>query len=309
MNNQKSRFRPEGVYVAMMTPFRDNGSINEEVARQMVRFLVEKGVDGIFPLGSVGEFIHLNFEEKVSLMEIVQEEAKGSVAVTPGATGVNAAESITLAKKAEAIGCQAVVLSPPFYYPINQENMERHFEMVADSVDIPIILYNIPLFSAPISYDVVKRLSRRNNIVGMKDSSGSMVDLAHFMDKVRLIGEDMAIMTGREEMFFPALMMGASGCLSATCGILPEVMVAIYRVWKKRDYERAKELQFSFLNLVRAMFSAPFPIGFKTALELRGFKMGPPKQPLSEAEQFRYSGIKNRIEKTLRPILKEFSNQ
>lgn len=296
-------FRPEGVYVAMMTPFREDGTINEEVTRQIVSFLAEKKVDGIFPLSSVGEFVHLSFEEKIYLMKIVHDEARGKVAVTPGATSLNPKESIALAQKAQEIGCQAVVISAPYFYPINQDNMERHFEMVADAVDIPIILYNIPLFSTPLSYDVVKRLARRNNIVGMKDSSGSMVDLLHFMDKIRLIGEDLAIMVGREEMFYPGLMVGASGCLSATCGILPEIMVGIYRTWKEKDYERAKELQFSILLLVRAMFSLPFPIGFKTALEVRGFKMGPPKQPLSEAEKFRYSGTKNRIEKIMKPIL------
>jgi len=125
----------------------------------MVSFLIEKGVDGIFPLSSVGEFLHLDFEEKVSLMEVVQEEARGRVAVTPGATAMSPRGSIALARKAQEIGCDAVVISPPYFYPISQENLEQHFEMVADAVDIPIILYNIPLFSTPISYDVVKRLA------------------------------------------------------------------------------------------------------------------------------------------------------
>jgi len=307
MNNKECSFRPEGVYVAMMTPFREDGSVNGEEVRRMVSFLVGKGVDGIFPLSSVGEYIHLSFEEKALLMETVHEEAKGKVAVTPGATGTNPRQSIALARKAEEIGCEAVVISPPYYYPISQENLEHHIEMVADAVDIPIILYNIPLFSTPISYDVVKRLARRENIVGMKDSSGSMVDFLHYMDKIRLIGEDLAILVGREEIFFPALMVGASGCLSATCGIVPEIMVRIYIAWKENDYERARHLQFSILLLVRAMFSVPFPIGFKTALQIRGFDMGPPVQSLSEAEQFRYAGVKSRIEKIMRPILEGLS--
>jgi len=302
-------FRPAGVYVAMMTPFHDDGSVNRDEVRRMVSFLIEKGVDGIFPLSSVGEFLHLDFEEKVSLMEVVQEEARGRVAVTPGATAMSPRGSIALARKAQEIGCDAVVISPPYFYPISQENLEQHFEMVADAVDIPIILYNIPLFSTPISYDVVKRLARRENVVAMKDSSGSMVDLLHYLDKIRLIGEDLAILVGREEMFFPALMVGAEGCLSATCGILPEIMVGVFQAWRESDYQRAKELQLSILLLVRAMFSLPFPLGFKTALEIRGFRMGPPVQPLSEAEQFRYSGVRSRIEKIMRPILEGLSGQ
>jgi len=296
-------FKPEGIYVAMMTPFED-GRINEAVVRQMVDFVIKKGVHGIFPISSVGEFIHLDFEEKVYLMQIVHDQARGRVPVTPGVASTRPEDSIRLAKKAQEIGCEAVVIAPPYYYPISQDNMERHFEMVSDATDLPIILYNIPLFAPPISYDVVKRLSRRKNIVAMKDSSGSMVDLLHYMDKIRLIGEDLSFLVGREEILFPALMVGAKGCMTATAGILPEIMVGIYNAWRERDYDKARELQFSILLLIRAMFSVPFPLGFKTALEVRGFKMGPPQQPLSEAEYFRFAGAKSRIEKIMEPILK-----
>jgi len=295
-------FKPEGIYVAMMTPFED-GRINEAVVRQMVDFVIERGVHGIFPISSVGEFIHLDFEEKVFLMQIVHDQARGRVAVTPGVASTRPEDSIRLAKKAQEIGCEAVVIAPPYYYPISQDNMERHFEMVSDAIDLPLILYNIPLFAPPISYDVVKRLSRRKNIVAMKDSSGSMVDLLHYMDKIRLIGEDLSFLIGREDILFPALMVGAKGCMTATAGILPEIMVGIYNAWREGDYEKARELQFSILLLIRAMFSIPFPLGFKTALEVRGFKMGPPQQPLSDAEYFRFAGTKSRIENIMKTIL------
>jgi dihydrodipicolinate synthase/N-acetylneuraminate lyase len=176
--------------------------------------------------------------------------------------------------------------------------------MICDAVDIPVILYNIPLFATPISYDVVKRLARKKNVVAMKDSSGSMVDLLHYMDKIRLIGEDLSILVGREDILFPALMMGAKGCMTATSGILPEAMIGIYDAWKEGNYDKARELQFSILLLIRAMFAAPFPTGFKAALEVRGFKMGPPQQPLSDAEHFKFAGTKSRIEKIMVPILK-----
>jgi 4-hydroxy-tetrahydrodipicolinate synthase len=299
-------FKPEGIYVAMMTPFED-GTINEKVVRQMVDFVIEKGVHGIFPISSVGEFIHLDFDEKVYLMQIVHDQARGRVPVTPGIASTRPRDCIRLAQKAQEIGCEAVVAAPPYYYPISQENMERHFEIISDAIDLPIILYNIPLFAPPISYDVVKNLSRRKNIVAMKDSSGSMVDFLHYMDKIRLIGEDLSLLIGREEILFPGLMIGAKGCMTGTAGILPEVMVGIYNAWQKGDYEKSRELQFSILQLVRALFSVPFPLGFKMALEIRGFKMGPPQQPLSEAEFLRYTDTKNRIEKIMDPILSHLS--
>ena len=141
----------------------------------------------------------------------------------------------------------------------------------------------------------------------MKDSSGSMVDFMHFMDKIRIVKEEMNFLTGREETLFACLMVGGKGCMTATSGILPEIMVGIYNAWKEGNYDRARELQFSILLAVRAMFAMPFPLGFKVALETRGFEMGPPKQPLSDAEQFKYGTVKARIEKIMNPILENLN--
>jgi dihydrodipicolinate synthase/N-acetylneuraminate lyase len=245
----------------------------------------------------------MTLEQCVQAMEIVFDQAKGRVPVTPGVSSTCAEHSIKLALKAQEMGCQGVVVCPPYYYSISQENMEKHFELVADSVDIPVILYNIPLFATPISNDVVKRLSRRKNVVGMKDSSGNMVDFMHFMDKVRLAGSDMNFLVGREEILAPALSIGASGCMVGCGGIIPEIMVGIWDAFHAGDYAKANRIQIAMLPLVRAMFAAPFPVGFKAALELRGFDMGPPKQPLSAAEEFNVSGIKARTKNILHGLL------
>jgi N-acetylneuraminate lyase/4-hydroxy-tetrahydrodipicolinate synthase len=244
-------------------------------------------------------------EEKFRMMEIVIDQNNGRVKITPGVGTSNPAESIILAQKAQDLGCDGVVVAPPYFYPLSQENIEQYFETIAKAVNIPNILYNIPLFTQPLSYDVVKRLSRHKNIVGMKDSSGSMVDFMHFMDKIKIAGEDIHILTGREETLFPCLMVGGKGCMTATSGILPEIMVDIYEAWKKGEYEEARQLQTSILLILRTMFALPFPLGFKLAMEMRGFKMGPPKQPLSDAERFKYRNMKTRIEKVMKVILEK----
>ena len=176
-------FKPEGIYVAMLTPFTEDGAINEEELRRIVEFQITSGVHGLFPISSVGEFIHMSQVEKIRMMEIVVDQNRGRVRITPGVGSSYPAESIYLASKAKAAGCDAVVVAPPYYYQLSQENIEKYFDTIADAVDLPVILYNIPLFTQPLSYDVVKRLARRENVVGMKDSSGSMVDFMHFMDK------------------------------------------------------------------------------------------------------------------------------
>ncbi|MGD9288973.1 MAG: dihydrodipicolinate synthase family protein [Desulfobacterales bacterium] len=298
-------FKPEGVYVAMLTPFKDDGSINEAELRRIVDFQITGGVDGLFPISSVGEFIHMSREEKFCMMEIIADQNNGRVKITPGVGSSNPAESICLAQKAKDLGCDGVVVAPPYFYPMSQENIEKYFETIADGVDIPNIVYNIPLFTQPLSYDVVKRLSRHKNIVGMKDSSGSMVDFMHFMDKIKIAGEDINILTGREETLFACLMVGGKGCMTATSGILPEIMVDIYEAWKKNEFEKARQLQTTILLILRTMFALPFPLGFKLGMEMRGFKMGPPKQPLSDAERFQYRNLKIRIEKIMGGVLEK----
>jgi len=300
-------FKPEGVYVAMLTPFDEAGSINEAELRRIVDFQINSGVDGLFPISSVGEFIHMSREEKFRMMEIVVDQNDGRVKITPGVGSSNPAESISLAQKAKDLGCDGAVVAPPYFYQMSQENIEKYFEAIADGVNIPNILYNIPLFTQPLSYDVVKRLARHKNIVGMKDSSGSMVDFMHFMDKIKIAGEDIHMLTGREETLFPCLMVGGKGCMTATSGILPEIMVDIYEAWKKGEYENARQLQTSILLILRTMFALPFPLGFKLGMEMRGFKMGPPKQPLSDAERFKYRNLKTRIEKIMGGILEKLA--
>jgi 4-hydroxy-tetrahydrodipicolinate synthase len=300
-------YKPEGVYVAMLTPFAADGSINEGELRRIIDFLIDAGVHGLFPISSVGESIHMSREEKMRMMEIVFEQSRGRVPVTPGIGSTTPDEAILLGRKARDIGCEAVVVMPPYFFPLSQEMIEKYFETIADALDMPIVLYNIPLFTQPLSYDLVKRLSRRKNVVGMKDSSGSMVDFMHFMDKIRVVGEELNFLTGREETLLACLMMGGKGCMTATSGILPELMVAIYDAWKAGNTAEARDLQFSMLLAVRGMFALPFPLGFKLALETRGFCMGPPKQPLSDAEQFKFRTVKARIEKIMQPFVEKYS--
>lgn len=296
-------FRPQGVYVAMMTPFREDGTVDEEVLRDITGFLIEKGVHGLFPVSSVGEGVHLLHEEKILVMKAVAEEAKGRVPVTPGVGTTNPAYSLVLAAKARELGCQAAVVAPPYFYPISEAMLEAYFHRIANESPIPVIVYNIPLFTQPISAGTLGRLSLKSNVVALKESSGSMVQFLHFMDEVRRTGGDIAFLAGREDMFFPALVMGAEGCMVATAGFLPEVILAIYRSWQQGNWERAKRLQMEVVSIVRLCFSVTFPIGFKLAMECRGFKMGPPKQPVSESESKKLEELKEALKVRLGEIL------
>lgn len=301
----KRMYKPEGIYVAMLLPYNKNGSINEEELRKLLRFHLDKGVHGFLPLGSIGEFIHLSKEEKIAVMEIVVETVDGKAQVIPNVGSSHPKPSIELALEAKRLGCSGVLISPPYYYQLSPDMVEKYYEEIIDAIDMPVVLYNIPGFTQPLSYNVVKRLSQRKNVVGIKDSSGSMVDFMHFMDKVRQTGKDIAFMTGRGETLFASLMMGASGSITGIAAILPEYMVGIYNCWEQKNYERARELQFSILEVLRSTGTLPFPMGTKVGLEVRGFNMGPPRQPFSDNVKSRVSSVRARIEQLMKPLLEK----
>lgn len=296
-------FKPQGIYAAMLTPFTDDGRVNEQVVRQMVDFMVSKGLHGLFPVSSVGEFVHLSLDQSLEMMEIVVNQAAGRIAVTPGVSSTCAINSIRLAQKAKELGCAAVVMCPPYYYTLGQDSILKHFEAVIDSVDIPVILYNIPLFTTPISAEVVTQLSRKANVVGMKDSSGSMVELMHYVDNLRRAGSQMSFLTGREDMLAPALTVGIQGCMTACAGILPEVLLGIWEAYHSGHWEKAKGLQFALLPVIREMFSVPFPAGFKAAMECRGFAMGPLMQPLSAVEEAHLEAVRTSLQTHIDELL------
>ncbi|MEJ5378197.1 MAG: dihydrodipicolinate synthase family protein [bacterium] len=298
-------FRPQGVYVAMMTPFAKDGHVQEDTLRSLVDFLISKKVHGLFPVSSVGESVHLTLEERLRVMKIVVQEAAGRVPVTPGVGTSRPAHSIELARQAAAMGCTAVVVAPPYFYRISEGMLESYFLEIAQNSPVPVILYNIPLFTQPISPQIVGRLSLLENVVGLKESSGSMVDLVHFMDEVRQQGGEISFLSGREDIFFPSLAVGASGCMTATACVLPEAMVAIYQAWDKGDWALARSLQMQLVSFIRACFSVPFPSGFKLAMECRGFPMGPPLQPLSSQEAAQLEVARARIGQLIEAVLQK----
>lgn len=296
-------FKPEGVYFAMLTPFKD-GKIYEKTLRQMVEFDIQNGVNGLFPISTSGEFIQLDFNQKVQMMEIVTDQAKGRVPVTPGITAPNPQECIALAKEAQRCGCEAVIVSPPYYIPISQGQVLEHVKTIAKAVDMPIMLYNIPSFTTGISLDTLAELVKIPNIVAMKDSTGSMMNATHIVDIIRLAGraDDFSFFTGREDAVLPALALGAQGCVTGTSGIIPEIMSAMYKAFCAGDYKEAKRIQYSILEMIRIEGELPLPVGLKAAMEVRGFDMGELMQPISQAEKDQLPYMKERYTRIMKEL-------
>jgi dihydrodipicolinate synthase/N-acetylneuraminate lyase len=264
-----------GVYAAMLTPFDVNGRVNIKTVSKMVDFFVEKGVDGVFPISNVGEFIQIAEEDKHEFIDAVIASAAGRIQVTPGISSPNPRQAIELGKYCMHAGADAVVVSAPYYFKYPPEMVESFLASVAKGLDMPIILYNIPLFANEIGIDPLRRLLRFDNIVAIKESSGSMANLQNILNLVDGMNRELRVMVGWEEMLLSALMAGAQGCMVASGGILPELMTAILRYFRANQFEKAAHIQRLVTRATEEMKKVFFPYGYKLGMQARGFDMGP----------------------------------
>ncbi len=287
----------EGIFVPSAVPFDESGRINEHELRRLTNWLIEKGVSGLYPNGSTGEFIRLSFEERLNLVKIMAEETQGRVPILAGAAENNI-ETILKACRAYAdMGCRAISLTPPYYYGVSQESVEQYFRIVAQQSPIDIIAYNIPQFANEISLPVLSRLALDcPRIVGTKDSSKDFPRMLHTINQIKAQRPDFVILTGSEETLYPALQMGANGGTIATCGVAPEAIMKLYQDFRAGNHESCKAIQFKLLDVMAIMLGTPnFPDGFRQGYELRGFRMGKSRHPVSPDEERHLREIHSRI--------------
>ncbi len=271
-------FKPDGIIPAMVTPFNEEGEVNEAVLRRLVGNMIEAGCHGIFVLGSNGEFFSLTEEEKLRIATIAVDEANGRVPVYAGTGGNSTKETIELTKNMEKIGVTAVSVITPYFVKLTQDELKNHFELIAEAVEIPIILYNIPgMTGNPISPATVKELAKIPNIVAIKDSSGNFDIVLKCLEAQ---SEDFTVLVGTDSLILPTLMAGGGGAIAATANFLPKVVVSIYDKWKSGDLEGA-ELEQRKLRAIRNAFQkGTLPSVLKEALNAIGMEVGPPRLPV-----------------------------
>ncbi len=287
----------KGIFTPNLVPFAEDGRINEPELRRLVNWLIEKGVSGLYPNGSTGEFIRLSFEERKRVIRLVTEETRGRVPILAGAAETNLMMILEACKAYADWGCTAVSVTGPYYYKVSQESIEHFFRELAKRSPIDIVLYNIPQFANEISVPVLKRLALDcPRIVGVKDSSRDMPRFLNTLHEIKPQRPEFSCLIGCEEILFPALLMGGDGGTIATSGIVPEVVMKLYQEFLNKNWEEARRIQLKLLDLINAMlFGTNFPEGFRAGMSLRGFNLGTTRQLLSPGEKSDLEDIRSQI--------------
>ena len=257
-----------GTITALVTPFQKDGAIDEDALRQLVDFQIEKGVNGLLPCGTTGESPTLDHREHNKVIDIVIDEAKGRVPVMAGTGSNSTKEAIDLTKHAKAAGADYSLQVAPYYNKPTQKGFYEHFTAIADAVDIPLILYNIPGRTAKnIETPTVLRLAKNKNIVGVKEASG---DINQMMDVLQNRPADFAVLSGDDNLTFPLAALGGDGIISVASNIVPHEVSTMTKLALEGRWDEARKQHFLLLPLFKAMFIETNPIPIKTALAMKG---------------------------------------
>ncbi len=276
-----------GILTPNITPVDASGRVDEERLRGYVDWLIDRGVDGLYPNGSTGEFVRFTAEERRRIVQIVVDQTAGRVPILAGAAEANVKETIAACEAYGAMGVRAVAIVAPFYYRLSEQGVYAYFRQIADTVSVDVTLYNIPLFASPIEVSTVVRLaSECPRVVGIKDSSGDLPNMMRMIAAIRPLRDDFSFLTGWDASLAPMLIAGADGGTNATSGVVPELTRAIHRAVVDGNIAEAMRLQYQLLPLFDAMISlGEFPEGFRAGARSRGWNLGPGRVPLSEQQR------------------------
>ena len=270
----------KGSYVAIVTPFK-NGKIDEKKFAELIEFQIKNGTNGIVPAGCTGEAATMNHEEQKHVMEFTSEVAKGRVKVVVGAGSNSTAEAISLTKHAKKAGCDGVLSITPYYNKPTPEGQYRHYEAIAKSCDIPVMLYNVPgRTGVCMKPETIARLSKIDNITTVKEASGSLDQVSQILSLC-----DITVLSGDDSLTLPMMSVGAKGVVSVVANVIPKEISDMVSNYLKGDVKKAEKLHYKTLPLCKAMFIETNPIPVKTAMKMLGMISGEFRLPLCELEK------------------------
>ena len=267
----------QGVIPPTFTIFREDGELDLERTRAHLRFVIERGVHGVFVLGTNGEMPLLTFEERLKVIDAAVEEVAGRVPLIVGVGCPGTKETVALARHAEQAGADAIAVITPYFFPVPTRGIVQHYQSIAEAVDLPILVYHNPQFAGcRLSFEALQQLSEIPNVQGIKDSSGDI----SWISRIRRAFPHWSVLHGIDALIYPCLVLGVDGSVSGVANAFPEPVVALYEAVRRGDHEQAQSLQRQVAVLEEIAYEGPFLAGIKAALAWRGFPAGDPRPPL-----------------------------
>ncbi len=258
----------EGSYVALITPFKSNGEVDEDKIRELVNYHIENGTAGIVPCGTTGEAPTLTFSEHEKVIKIVVEEVRGRIQVVAGAGSNNTDRAIELTKYAKELGADAALSTCPYYNKPSQRGIYEHYKKIAEEGKFPVMLYNVPgRTGVNIEAETVARLAEFPEIVAIKEATGSIEQMIRIQD---LCGDKIEILSGEDHLILPMLSIGAKGVVSVVANIMPKEMKELIEAFLKQEYKKAYKLHTELYDVSRNMFIEGNPVTVKTAMKILG---------------------------------------
>ena len=300
-NSITARFSKEklrGILLPFTTPFDVNGGVDASALRSNIDRWNRTPIGGYVVLGSTGERVHLDERECLEVIEAARAAVPKQLAFIVGAGQQSTRATIDEVRVVAEAGADAVLVITPHFYraEMTQDALVNHYLAVADASPVPVLLYSVPQFTnVTLASETIARLSGHENIVGVKDSSGDILNLA---ETVRLVPEDFAVLTGNGSALYPALCVGACGAILAIGCIAPRLSVAIYEAYQSGEHERAREMQQRLTRLTRGVSGRYGISGLKAALDMLGYAGGHVCAPLSDASEEARREIRAVLEKT-----------
>lgn len=257
-----------GCGTALVTPFRSDQSLDEAALRRLVRRQIEAGINFLVPCGTTGENPTLTREEHLRVVEITVEEAQGKAPVLAGAGGYNTAEVIELAREVEKLGADGILSVTPYYNKPTQEGLFQHYRAIAAAVPLPIVVYSVQgRTGVNVEPATLKRLAQIDNIVGVKEASGNIAQMANILWQVP---ERFAVLSGDDAVTLPLIALGGRGLISVASNEIPAEMTELVRLCLANDFPAARRLQKRWLPLMEVNFVETNPIPVKAAMALMG---------------------------------------
>ena len=269
-----------GSYVALVTPFQADGSVDFGKLRELVNWHLAQGTDGIVALGTTGESSTMSNEEDDEVARCIIETVNGKIPVIVGAGSNCTQTQLEKSRKYHDLGADGLLLITPYYNKANDEGMYRHFATVADAIDTPVILYNVPgRTGCAISPACCARLAKHPNIAGIKEASGNISYPAKI---ARLLGDDFCMFSGNDDMIVPVMSLGGCGVISVWANICPKECHDLVAAFAAGDVATARAMQLRYLELINALFCEVNPIPIKEAMNQLGMNVGGYRLPLCE---------------------------